>query len=77
MSLRKTILNISFRRELNGNEWNKFLHFYQRLMAMQLSNSSDKFVWKLTFNGIFTVKSMYLGVIKWTYKIHMYVPMES
>ena len=58
-----TPLNIHFRRALAGNGWEAWLHLVRRLMDVQLSQQSDQFCWKLTKNGEFSVKSMYLDVI--------------
>jgi hypothetical protein len=52
-------LNIGFRRVLSGNKWTTWLHLCQRLMMVNLNNEPDCFMWKLTTNGLFTVKSMY------------------
>ena len=52
-------LNIEFRRNLSGNRWNRWLHLVQRLINVNLSESTDSFVWKLTTSGEFAVKSMY------------------
>jgi hypothetical protein len=52
-------LKIGFRRLLTNNKWNEWLHLCQRLMSVQLSDEPDKFIWNLTTNGLFTVKSMY------------------
>jgi hypothetical protein len=57
--LGQTPLNIGFRWLLTDNNWNEWLHLYQRLMSVQLSDEPDKFIWNLTTNGVFTVKSMY------------------
>jgi hypothetical protein len=52
-------LNVSFRRVLNGNKWTAWLHLCRRLMTVNLVDEQDKFVWKLTTSGVFSVKSMY------------------
>uniref|UniRef100_A0A453R7M6 Uncharacterized protein n=1 Tax=Aegilops tauschii subsp. strangulata TaxID=200361 RepID=A0A453R7M6_AEGTS len=52
-----------FRRALAGNRWEAWLHLVRRLMHVQLSQRADQLCWKLTRNGEFTVKSMYLDVI--------------
>ena len=57
--LAQTPLNIGFRRVLRGNNWAAWLHLCERLMLVQLNGDSDRFVWKLTSSGIFSVKSMY------------------
>ena len=56
-------LNISFRRSLQGDRWDKWLELVNRLMHISLSNTQDVFVWGLTSSGIFSVKSMYLDLI--------------
>jgi hypothetical protein len=53
-------INISFRRGLNDNKWVQWLHLCQRLITIDLTTEPDKFIWKLTDSGIFSVKSMYL-----------------
>jgi hypothetical protein len=53
-------LNITFRRTLTGVKWTEWIHLCQRLMEVQLSTESDRFVWNLTTAGVFSVKSMYL-----------------
>lgn len=44
---------------LVGERWNAWLHLVRRLMDVQLSDQADTIRWKLTTNGIFSVKSMY------------------
>jgi hypothetical protein len=61
--LSQNLLNISFRRSLNGNRWPLWLQLVQRLMHVQLNNENDKFVWGLTTSGQYTVKSMYMDLI--------------
>ena len=56
-------LNIQFRRSLVGELWNSRLHLVRRLMVVQLLDQGDTLNWKLTGNGVFTVKSMYLELI--------------
>ena len=46
-----------------GNHSEAWLHLVRRLMDVQLSQQSDQLCWKLTKNGVFSVKSMYLDVI--------------
>ena len=53
----------SLRRMLAGNRWEAWLHLERRLMDVQLTQRPDQLCWKLTRNGEFTVKSMYLDVI--------------
>jgi hypothetical protein len=52
-------LNMSFRRALVGNRWDMWSHLCTRLMDVNLTDQPDSFCWKLTPNGLFTVKSMY------------------
>ena len=56
-------LNIGFRRALTGSKWNDWLNLCQRLMMVNLNNDNDKFIWKLTDTGLFSVKSMYLDMM--------------
>jgi hypothetical protein len=58
--LAQTPLNITFRRSLNEPKYIEWLHLCQRLMAININSEPDKFVWRLTDSGLFTVKSMYL-----------------
>jgi hypothetical protein len=53
-------LNITFRRGLNDHKYMEWLHLCQRLITINLTDEPDKFIWKLTDSGMFTVKSMYL-----------------
>ena len=53
-------INITFRRTLNGNRWNRWLQLLARLMEIQLNDNQDVFKWNLTASGKFTVKSLYL-----------------
>jgi hypothetical protein len=52
-------LNIGFRRILDDSKWDSWMHICNRLMAVQLSDEPDRFVWNLTKSCIFTMKSMY------------------
>ena len=61
--LQSNPLNIQFRRTLAGNRWEASLHLVRRLMEVELSQQPDRLIWKLTQNGEFSVKSMYLDVI--------------
>jgi hypothetical protein len=56
-------INISFRRGLNDQKWLQWLHLCQRLMIVTLTSESDKFIWRLTDSGNFSVKSMYLDLM--------------
>jgi hypothetical protein len=53
-------INITFRRGLNDTKWVQWLHLCQRLITINLRLEPDKFIWKLSESGIFSVKSMYL-----------------
>ena len=46
-----------------GNCWEAWLNLVRRLMDVQLSQQPDHLCWKLTKNGEFSVKSIYLDVI--------------
>uniref|UniRef100_A0A452XZS1 Reverse transcriptase zinc-binding domain-containing protein n=1 Tax=Aegilops tauschii subsp. strangulata TaxID=200361 RepID=A0A452XZS1_AEGTS len=61
--LQSTLLNIQFRRALVGIRWEAWLNLVRRLMDVQLSQRPDRLCWKITTNGEFSVKSMYLDVI--------------
>jgi hypothetical protein len=58
--LRQNPLNITFRRILTRNKWDRWLHLVNRLMAVNLTSEQDKFVSRLTSSWAFTVKYMYL-----------------
>jgi hypothetical protein len=53
--LAHTPINISFRRGLNDHKWSQWLHLCERLISVTLSIESDRFVWRLTDYGFFTV----------------------
>ena len=52
-------LHIEFRRALSEAKWTAWLHLVGRLFHINLNDENDKFVWKLTDSGSFSVKSMY------------------
>uniref|UniRef100_A0A453K5N8 Uncharacterized protein n=1 Tax=Aegilops tauschii subsp. strangulata TaxID=200361 RepID=A0A453K5N8_AEGTS len=52
-----------FRRALVGERWAAWMHLVRRLIDVQLSDQSDSMQWKLTKNGVFTVKSFYTNLI--------------
>ena len=58
-----TPLNIGFRRALNGDKWDRWVHLVTRLMGVNLSDNNDAFRWSLTTSGQFSVKSMYLDLL--------------
>ena len=53
-------VNLSFRRSLTWNRWNRWMHLINRRIRVQLMNEQDQFTWSLTNSGKFTVKSLYL-----------------
>jgi GH15 family glucan-1,4-alpha-glucosidase len=57
--LAQTHLNISFRRAQLANKWTSWLQLCQKLMMINLNDKTGRFVWRLTTNDLFTVKSMY------------------
>ena len=61
--MQSTPLNIQLRRTLVGTHWEAWLNLVRRLMDVQLSQQPDHLCWKLSKNGEFSVKSMYLDVI--------------
>jgi uncharacterized protein Usg len=61
--LAQTPLNITFRRVLSGNKWTLWLQLCRKLMLVTLNEENDRFVWNLTSNGLFTVKSMYEDIM--------------
>uniref|UniRef100_A0A453RVQ9 Uncharacterized protein n=1 Tax=Aegilops tauschii subsp. strangulata TaxID=200361 RepID=A0A453RVQ9_AEGTS len=54
---------IQFRRSLVGDRWNAWLHLVRRLMDVQILDQTDKISWRLTTDGLFSVKSMYSVLI--------------
>jgi hypothetical protein len=72
--LSNTPLNIGFQRALTGNNWDRWLHLVQRLMQVHLSTQEDVFKRKVTTNGLFMVKLMYLDLINGhTRFLHKYI----
>jgi hypothetical protein len=61
--LADTPLIISFRRGKTNHKYLEWLHLCQRLISVELSDEPDRFIWKLTDSGLFTVKSMYLDLM--------------
>ena len=55
--------NISFRRTLTGDRWDRWLHLVNRLMDVQITDAPDTFTWGLNTSGKFMVKSMYLDYL--------------
>jgi hypothetical protein len=56
-------LNVEFRRILSDAKWDAWIHLVQRLLSINLNDEEDKFVWKLSDSGSFSVKSMYITTI--------------
>jgi hypothetical protein len=56
-------LNIIFRQALTGNKGSRWLLLARRLVDIHLTNKPTTFVWKLTKNGLFMVKSLYLDLM--------------
>ena len=48
-------INLSFRRNLVGNNRELWFQLVERLMLVQLTNEPDQFIWKLTPSGVFSV----------------------
>jgi hypothetical protein len=57
-------LNVSFRRSLRGMALDKWLELVGKLVTVQLTDQRDVFVWEPSANKKFTVKSMYLELMK-------------
>jgi hypothetical protein len=56
-------VNVSFRRQLTGNN---LIHWYtlvQRIMHVRLNTNKDVFLWNLHQHENFSVHSMYLALI--------------
>lgn len=62
--LSTTPLNVSFRRTLRGDAFNRWLELVGRLVTVQLTDDKDVFVWGLGTNKKFTVKSLYSDLMK-------------
>jgi hypothetical protein len=56
-------LNVEFRRILSDVKWDAWIHLVQRLLSINLNDEEDKFVWKLSDSGSFSVKSMYTDIM--------------
>jgi hypothetical protein len=61
--LSATLLNISFRRYLAGNNLVLWNNLVVRIALVQLADSNDIFRWNLHQNGQFSIHSMYLALI--------------
>jgi hypothetical protein len=58
--LNETPLNIRFNRVILGDKWDAWIPLVSRLMNVQLNDELDRFKWRLTTTGSFSVKSMYV-----------------
>lgn len=56
-------LNLQFGRSLQGDRWIVWIGLVRRLMEGNLSDEADRLHWKLSKNGIFSIKTMYLDLI--------------
>jgi hypothetical protein len=56
-------LNISFRRNLDGDRWLSWLDLVERLMDIHLTDEKDTFIWKLTKSDQFSVRSLYAKLL--------------
>jgi hypothetical protein len=54
-------LNVSFRRALVGDNWDKWLSLVGNVMMVNLNDHKDSFIW--TTNKNFSVKNMYNDVV--------------
>jgi hypothetical protein len=56
-------LNVTFRRQLTGNNIVLWHNLINRIMEVRLNNNADLFYWNLHQHGKFSVHSMYLALI--------------
>jgi hypothetical protein len=56
-------LNVEFKKILSDAKWDAWIHLVQRLLSINLNDEEDKFVWKLSDSGSFSVKSMYTDLM--------------
>jgi hypothetical protein len=61
--LAQSLLNITFRRILTDSKWTSWVQLCRKLMMVTLHDEDDRFVSKLTSNGLFFVKSMYEDIM--------------
>jgi hypothetical protein len=59
--LSTTPLNVSFRRALVGDNWDKWLKLVGSILMVNLNDRKDSFIW--TANKTFSVKSMYNDIV--------------
>jgi len=57
-------LNISFRRGLISANRIAWFDIVSKVVQISLTNGKDVFRWKLTKNGLFTVRFMYTSFIR-------------
>jgi hypothetical protein len=56
-------LNVSFHRQLTGNNIFLWYNLVHKIMHVHLNNNRDVFIWNLHQHGKFSVYSMYLALI--------------
>ena len=61
--LSTTPLNVSFRRNLQGNNLRDCLQVVSKVADVELVQGSDIGIWTLQQNGLFSVHSMYLALM--------------
>jgi hypothetical protein len=54
-------LNVSFRRALVGDNWDKWIEVVGSIVMVNLNDRKDSFIW--TANKTFSVKSMYNDIV--------------
>jgi hypothetical protein len=59
--LSTTPLNVSFRRALVGENWDKWLELVGNVLLVNLNDRKDSFIW--TANKTFSVKNMYNDIV--------------
>jgi hypothetical protein len=59
--LSTTPLNVSFRRALVGDSWDKWLELVGNVLMVNLNDCKDSFIW--TANKNFSVKNMYNDIV--------------
>jgi hypothetical protein len=59
--LSTTPLNVSFRRALVGDNWDKWLDLVGNVLIVNLNDHKDSFIW--TANKNFSVKNMYNDIV--------------
>ena len=61
--LNTTPLNVSFRRNLQGNNLKDWLQIVSKVVDVELVQGHDIGIWTLQQNGLFSVHSMYLALM--------------